>query len=201
MIKDYASLRAAIAGALKRDDLVDDIPYFIQEAEQDMNRLRVRHAESTLSATMSSGVIAVPSDYLELKFAYIDASTTTVLRRTSQEDLFRMFPTRAATSTPKYIARVGSNFEFGPFPDSDYSISGIYYAKPAALDADTDTNWAITHYPTFMLYSALTMAEPWLMNDERAMTWAQMAQAQRQRLENEEKRESMSGSKMRARSA
>ena len=201
MIKDYASLRAAIADTLHRDDLVDFIPYFVQEAELEMNSLRVWHMETALSTAISSGVLAVPSGYLEMKFAYVNSATPQALTRTSAEEIYRMYPTRTATSIPTHFAREGTNFIFGPYPDSNYTIKGIYYARPAALDADTATNWAITHYPMYMLYTALSLAEPYLMNDSRLPIWKAMADSKKQQILNDELRESQSGSKLRARRA
>jgi hypothetical protein len=200
MIKDYASLRAAVQDYLQRDDLVDHIPYFIQSAETQMNKMRVRHMETALSTTISSGVVALPSSYLALKFAYISDSNPTVkLNRVSAEQLYKEWPLRSSTGVPQMIAREATNFIFGPYPDSGYAIKGIYYAKPAALSADTDVNWAITNYPLFMLYAALAGAELFLRNDNRMPIWKALLADNERIIEKDERGEAFSGSVLRSR--
>lgn len=201
MISDYASLRSAVGDFMQRDDLIDMIPYFVQEAEARMNELRVWRMETALDLTISSSVIAVPADYLALKNAYVNSSSPVPLQRVTATVLYEKYPIRSNTGVPRLIAREATNFIFGPAPDSDYNIKGIYYARPAALSADTSTNWAITYYPMYMLYESLSCAEPYVRNDQRLQTWKAMAGQHKATIKKDERAESISGSAPRARSA
>ena len=199
MITNYASLRAAIEEHLQRDDLVDHIPYFVQAAEQQMNKQRVRHMESALSDTIAAGVIALPSSYLDLKFAYVSDSNPVVrLSRVSAEQVYKLWPTRSGSNIPQLIAREATNFIFGPYPGA-YAIKGVYYAKPAALSADADVNWAITNYPMYMLYAALASAEVFLRNDERILVWKSFMDDNERIIREDEQREAQGGSVLRTR--
>jgi hypothetical protein len=73
-----------------------------------------------------------------------------------------------------WIARVGSEFVFGPAPDSAYTIKGKYRAKPTALRSyasDAAAHWLIVNAPDLVLYGSLAEAEAFVKNDSRIATW------------------------------
>jgi len=73
-ITTYAELQTAVGAWLHRSDLTGIIPDLITLGEKRIFRkARCRVMESALTGTIASGVIAVPSDYLEIKFAYREA--------------------------------------------------------------------------------------------------------------------------------
>ena len=193
----YSDLQAAIASWLNRTDLTSYIPDFIALAEERIYRgLRVKGIESGLLDTINGGVISVPSDYLELKSAYLDCSNSCLLERASVEDIYRLYPQRSSSGKPQYIAREGSNFIFGPYPDSAYSIRGIYYAKPAALSATNTANWLTQNAPSLLLFGALAEAAPFLKDDERVMIWEAKYAAQMDETNRADKREALRGSSL-----
>ena len=97
-------------------------------------KLRVRQMETALSSTIGTdGTLALPSSYLELKYAYLDGSPTTKLGRKSAEWIYQNYPTRSSDGKPKFIGREASNFVFGPFPDSQYLVKGLFYQEPTAV--------------------------------------------------------------------
>lgn len=172
-ISDYATLVTAVGDYLARADLSGFIPNFIQNCEAKLNReLRISAMETALSTTISSGVAALPADYAELRFAYVVSGGQALhLKPLAIEDLYTKYPTRSASGVPKFIARQGSNFVFGPYPDDTYSIAGTYYAKFAALSVSNTTNWLITDAPDLLLYGALLEAMPFLEDDSRIAVW------------------------------
>ena len=171
----YSDLQTAIGNWLDRSDLSAYITDFIALAEQAIYQvLRVPDMETALSATIASGVIAVPSDLLELKSAYVDGAPTTPLQRVSTDFIYNRYPTRSSEGTPAYIAREGASFIFGPYPDSAYTIKGVYYARPAALSASNTTNFLTTTYPSLLLYGSLVEARGFLHDDPRIGVWEQL---------------------------
>jgi hypothetical protein len=150
--------------------------------------------ETALSGTTSGGVLAVPTDYLELKYAYINTSPKVFLERTTPETIYVTYRSVNSSGKPTDIAREGSNFIFGPLPDSDYAVAGIYYALPALLSASNTTNWFITNAPDVLLYGALLEAQPFLMNDKRIPVWEQMLAQSIALVKRESDRENFSGS-------
>jgi hypothetical protein len=83
--------------------------------------------------------------------------------------------TRAAESgTPKFYTVMGSEFQFAPIPDSAYTLKMVYYAAPTYLSSSVSSNVFVSNCPDLLLYAALGEAEPYLMNDVRVQTWAQL---------------------------
>lgn len=192
-ITTYAELQTAVSNWLHRSDLGSIIPDLIMLGEKRIFReIRARIMETALSDTIASGVIALPSDYLELKFAYVDGSPVKLLQRTSPTALLQKYPLRSSTSKPFLIARQGTNFIFGPYPDSTYTIKGIYYAQPTGIA--TSANSLFTNNPELYLFAALLEAEPYMKNDNRVMLWQAKYDQIKDQINSYEKQEAGSGS-------
>lgn len=173
IITNYATLQTAIGDYLNRADLTTFLPNFTQACEMKLyRRLRIRAMETALSGTISSGVLAVPSNFVELKFAYVDTSPITSLDRVPPDMIYAKWPVRSGTAEiPQAIAVEGTNFIFGPYP-GDYAIKGIYYARLTALSASNTTNWFTSNATDALLYGSLLEAEPFLKDDPRVPLWA-----------------------------
>jgi hypothetical protein len=168
----YSDLQTAVATWLDRSDLTAYVTDFIALAEQAIYQvLRVPDMETALNSTIASGVIAVPTGLLELKSAYVDGSPTQPLQRVSTDMIYNRYPTRSSAGMPAFIAREGANFIFGPHPDSNYTIKGIYYARPAALSVTNTSNFLTTTYPSLLLYGSLVEARGFLHDDPRIGVW------------------------------
>jgi hypothetical protein len=179
-VTSYSSLKTAIADWLARSDLTEFIDQFVQNFEEDFLREPKnfgRWMESELSETIASSVIAVPTGYLAMKYAYIDTSPTQKLDRMSLNQLIGTYPRSGETGLPKKFARQVENFIFGPAPDSDYDVAGVYWAKPTLLrnaTADAADHWLIVNAPDIVLYGSLIAAEPFLQNEKRLALWQTM---------------------------
>lgn len=167
-ISNYAELQTAVVNWLHRADLTALIPDFILLGETRIFReVRCRVMEKALSSAISSGVVTVPTDYLEMKSVYLDGTPTRKLQRVEASQIYDQFPMRTVTGKPSMIAREGSSFIFAPYPDSSYTVKGIYYAKPTSIQSAT--NALFTAYPDLYLFAALCEALPYIAQDERAM--------------------------------
>ena len=168
-ITTYAELQTAVEGWLHRSDLDAIIPDFIMLGEKRIFReIRAREMETALSSAITAGVIALPTDYLDLKFAYVDGSPTQLLTRATPTQIYLSYPSRTGSGLPTMIAREGSNFIFGPYPGT-YTIKGIYYAKPTVVA--TSANSLFVANPDLYLFAALLEAEPYIKNDARIQLW------------------------------
>ena len=193
-ITTWATLKTEVANQLNRTNLTDDVPFFIQLAEFRIYReLRVRQMETVLNSTMSSGQIAVPSGYRSLKFAYIDGTPVQKLERKDAEWIYHNYPTRSASSKPFYIARDGGNFIFGPYPDSAYTVKGVFYKQLDLLSDSNTSNWLITDAPDLIYFAALCEAEPWLGDDDRIAIWERKYEVVKQRVQLADNAEEFSG--------
>ena len=113
----------------------------------------------------------MPTDFKALKFAYVSASPTVLLEWIAVEELYRRYPTRAGANTPKFIAREGANFVFGPSA-RDLTLSGIYFAKQDPLRT-TDGSWYVVNHPEVLLYGSLLEAKAFIKDDVRLPVWKQ----------------------------
>jgi hypothetical protein len=194
-ITTYSELQAAVGNWLNRSDLTSNIPDFIMLAENVIyRRLRIRAMESNFTLTIANGVAALPSDYLELKHAYVDGSPMVQLEKKSSAWIYENYPQRSSDSKPLYIAEDTSNFIFGPFPDSNYTVKGTYYQRLPALSNTNTTNWFITNAPGLLLFGALKEAEPFLKNDDRVALWESKFNGILDSLDMQERRTRYSGS-------
>lgn len=198
LITDYASLKTEVANWAARNDLTADIPLMISLAEQRIYReLRVTEMETALDETIASGVIAIPDGYLEAKKFYVDGSPTRALERMTLDQLYEKYPLRSASGKPVFFAEEGGNFIFGPYPDDDYTIKGVYYKKLDALSEANDTNWLITKFFDGLLFGA--MAETWLFvrNETEAVKYDALFERAKRAFQRADNNRRMSGSTLR----
>lgn len=191
----YSAFRTSVSTWVDVSDLttaqLDDL---ITVAEARVyNEVRHRSMESALSLTIASGVAAVPSDYIDLKHAYISAAKVQWLDRKSPEWIYRNYPVRSGANTPGYIAREGSNFIFAPYPANN-TVLGIYYAKPAALSSALSS--LFTAYPSLFLFAANAEVEGFLGRTNRFQLWDAKYGQMRDLVNSELEEENNSGSNL-----
>jgi len=201
VVTGYTSLQTAISDYLARSNLSSFLPLFTQNWEERFLRESDNWGswmETALSAAINTTthVAPVPSDYLGLKIAYISGQNSPPLKRISLDQLYARFPRAGSTGTAGYVARNGSNFEFGPQPSSG-TLVGTYYAKPTLLRnaaSDAASDWRIVNAPDLCLYGSLLEAEPFLKNDVRLQTWSGLYQVALDAYRSRMKFEDFSGS-------
>lgn len=199
-ITNYSDLQTSVANWLHRSDLTSIIPDLIMLAEERIFRtVRAREMETAFSEAISSGVIAVPSGYIAFKSVYLDGTPTTKLKRATVAQIYENYPTRSSDSKPKYIAREGSNFIFGPYPDSGYTVKGIYYARLTSIA--TSENALFTANPDLYLMASLCEAAPYIKEDKRVQIWEGKFAQIKADIESENDEEERSGSGMNVRVA
>lgn len=195
MITSYATLQTSIASFLHRSDMTDIIKELISDAEfRIANELRIRAMEASFSSAISSGVVALPSGFLEWQFLYIDDTSAQKLERKDAEWIYTNYPTRSGSGKPVFFAREGENVIFGPYPDSAYTVKGRYYKKLDALSDSNTSNWFITNAPDLLRYGALCEAAPYMQDDPRIVVWERKYEQVKQRIKATERREATSGS-------
>lgn len=171
-INTFSTLKSAVGDWLDRTDIDNAIDNMISLMESRLYRsLRVRDMESALSVTISSGVATLPTDFLALKYAYIDGSPAKPMMVQSADWVLRNHPLRSSTAKPTFVAVDAGTLIFGPFPDSDYTVKGTYYAKPAALSATNESNFLVTDWPDLALYGTLVHSAMFLGQDSRLTVW------------------------------
>lgn len=193
-ITTYAELKTGVKNWLKRgtdlDTYIDDI---ITLGEKRIYReLRVRAMEASLNVTLSSGQAAIPSDFVEIKYAYIDGSPVQYLQMREAGWILENYPIRSATSKPKFFAQDGSYFIFGPFPDADSTLKGTYFKRLDPLSSATNT--LFTNNPDLYLMAALAESAVFLgFEDARVARWEAKYQDIQARIQAENDKGRLSG--------
>lgn len=175
-ISTYSELQTALANWLNRTDLTDRVPDFIALAEAQMNRrLRVRQMVTRAESGLASEFVDVPADMLEPIQLSLEISESDIrlLQYLAPERLVLEKACGAASGTPEFYSVVGGSLQLLPAPDASYPGELAYYARIPAL-ASNSTNWVLDTYPDAYLYGALMQAAPYLVDDERVMTWGTM---------------------------
>lgn len=147
--------------------------------------------EASFSDAISSGVIALPTSYIDLKFAYVNTSPVTKLSRKTASWIYEKYPTRSSSGKPKFIAREGSNFIFGAYPDSDYTVSGVYYKNVGPVSSSAHA--LFTANPDVYVYGALLMATRELKDDAGVARWQPLYEHALQSAQTASDREDYSG--------
>lgn len=201
MISDYSSLKSAVAGWLDvaAADLTSQIDDIIMVGEKRIFReVRTRDMETALSTAISaSGTLALPTGYVAMKNMRITTSPVVELERRSAEWIYANYGYQTSSGIPKYFARDGSNFIFGPFPDSAYGIAGVYYVRLNAISSTI--NALFTANPDIYLMAALAESEPLIGRDERIPMWQAKYAEILANVNGEDKTEDQSGSKLQMR--
>lgn len=172
----YSDLQTSVANYLGRSDLTSQIPDFISLAELRLSRdIRTRRMLKTATATMTVGdaTVGLPSDFLAIRDVYIQGLPRTVVSYLSPS-AFSSNARADQAGLPVFYTLRANELEFAPYPDSAYVVQMLYYFKPTALSASNTSNEFLANYPDALLYASLLEAEPYLMNDQRAITWANL---------------------------
>jgi hypothetical protein len=173
-LANYSDLKTTVANYLGRSDLTSQIPDFISLAEIRLNRnLRIRQMlqNATAQTTGGDATVGLPSDFLELRDIYIAGNPRITLSYLSPSAFSR--DARADQSgRPVFYTLSGAEFVLAPLPDTNYTLTMLYFAKPTALSDANPSNVFMANAADALLYGALVEAEPYLMNDARIQVWS-----------------------------
>jgi hypothetical protein len=169
---NYNSFVTTVESYLARTDLTTVIPDFIQMAQLRMTRdLRTEAMLKVATTTPTDNKVAFPTDFLELREMHFQGNPPIILEYQSPDLFFRNGQT-SLSGRSHYFTMLGTEFQFAPSQNSDYTIQILYYAQPTFISTTTSSNLYLAYYPDALLYATLAEAEPYLMNDPRVATWS-----------------------------
>lgn len=176
-------IRNQIKGLIARNDTTDSIiDVFIDQAVARIQRtLRVPSMEKmviTTAAADATNTIVLPNDFLKLKhlfisnapIEYVDVST------------FMKTPD-APGNTPKIYTRIQGSYLVKPTPPVGTKMTMVYYGEIPDLVADTDSNFLSEISPDLLIYTALSFAADYYI-DERKDAFEAVAQRAYQELKD-----------------
>jgi len=126
--------------------------------------LRVREMETEATISFTSGVGALPSDYLMMRSLTRD-NDGCGLTLAPPHEFEPLKAVNTNTGYPIYFTMKGSNIELAPVWTGD--LDALYVKRVAALTSVASTNDILTNYPNVYLYAVLIEAFEWIANDAR----------------------------------
>jgi len=169
---NYSAFVTTVENYLARTDLTSVIPDFVQMAQLRMSRdLRTEAMLKVATTTPSDNKVAFPTDFLELREMHFQGNPPIILEYQSPDLFFRNGQT-SLSGRSHYFTMLGTEFQFAPSQNSDYTIQILYYAQPTFISSTTSSNLFLAYYPDALLYATLAEAEPYLLNDARIATWS-----------------------------
>lgn len=159
------------------------MPRIIASAEQRMYHgadaplksapLRLAVMEVTAALTLAAGEVTLPSDYLEIRHIEWPGSPKTYPTYEAEHDFFRHRQDLTSGSPIRYTVRgaVAANVHTNTLyvsPQVSGALTLHYYAKPAALDQEADTNLVLTTHPMLYFHAGLIEAYSYLRNPDEA---------------------------------
>ena len=167
----YANLQSSIADNLHRSDLTTIIPDFITLAERRMNKdLKSRDMEAriTLSTVSANAYVTIPIDIIDIRRLMITSTDPKrTLKYKTPDELTRLYSAATYQGTPVNFTVIGSEIQFGPIPDTTYTLEMSYKQGLPALSSANTTNWLLTKYPDAYLYASLLAAQGYVKDDSR----------------------------------
>lgn len=173
----YVDVKNQFLGLLNRRDITPTLTNtFLNFGLQRIQReLRVPAMEKTAEyITDGTNKVPVPGDLLEVINIYTNSSAEQ--NRLIRTDTQTILNFQNISGSPRYYARIDSNYRIGPFPAAGQSIFIHYYSDASALVADTDSNWITEVAPTLLIYAALSYAADYFLDDRKQMFEASYTQ-------------------------
>lgn len=166
----YSDLQSAVADYMARPDLTGVIPTFISLAESRLNRLlqlRITETVTTLTGSIGSRELSLPSDYVEA--ISLDLTTSGDFCRLVAKEIADL-PYRSISGTPWAWAVQGSKIIL----DRTCAAADTFqfrYRQGFALSDDVPTNWLLTNHPDLYLMAAMVEAHVYQKNEDGAAGW------------------------------
>jgi hypothetical protein len=171
-LTNYTTFTATVESYLARNDLTSVIPDFVQLAQLRLSRdLRTERMLKVATTSPTDNKVAFPSDFLELREMHLQGNPPILLEFQTPDLFFRNGQTTLSGKS-HYFTMLGTEFQFAPSQDTNYTIQILYYAQPTFISSTTASNLYLAYYPDALLYATLAEAEPFLMNDTRIATWS-----------------------------
>lgn len=169
---NYTLLQAHIAEKMDRDDLAAQIPNFIRMAEfwlSDKIFHPLGEASATLITVPGSETLSLPTDFRQLRHAYVAGAQAQPLQQVSPSSLREEWPN--ASGMPQAFAIAAGTLQLAPVPDGAYNIVLGYLGALTPLSDSNPSNWLLARRADVYVYAALLQAEAHIVNDGRLPLW------------------------------
>lgn len=180
MIESYDDLVSEIANTLSRNDLLDQVPSWVQTAEQYIIReARVPDGEYFTTGTfvVDQAYIDMPRGFKRPRHIEVQGSPLRILEHVDMTKRSDVLENDSGGTIPRSISYLGRRAWLAPVPKSAETYHLFYYGKPPPLGPDNPTSELLEHGVDALMYQALTYSAPFLGEDERIVSWQALAAA------------------------
>lgn len=189
-VTSYDTLKDAIAGMLKRDgdvQITANAALFVQLCEADFpDRIfpREEETETSLTATVSSATIALPSDYISPIALWLVVSG---LRCELEPVQPQQLPYDTTSSQPALWAIDGAYVRFDCPCASAYTVP-FRYRRKTSLSSSNQSNYLMRRRPDLYLYGSLKQAAIFTEDDAAIEKFASLYETALRSFSNAENR-------------
>lgn len=171
-ITTYADLQSEISTWMIRTDMTAMAPKFIALAEDRFNRaLRTPEMEEQVTATISDGTVALPTDFLQARSVYLNTDYRIALEQMNVAQLAATYDNQGEGTPIHYALQSGNEMVFGPTPDEDYDVVLNYFQQIPALSDGNTSNWLLTAHSDLYLAASLAEGFAFTVDSERGPYW------------------------------
>ena len=162
----YAQLKQLAAFYLHRSDLEDYWDAFTSLAREKISKgARLIVMEKNLQFDFIDTVEPLPKDFIAFKSVRLEGvHGSEPLPVYTKQQLDRLV-NRSGGGTPIGFTINGGNIEIGPFT-SDQTVQTTYYARPAVLVSNEDTNAVLDAWPSLYLQALIETASQAVQDTE-----------------------------------
>jgi len=195
---NYTQISAAVTDWLNRDGfsaVVDRVDDFIQASQRRIQRdVRIHPMEVVTPLTVTDGIAAVPSDYLETKNLVAQSANRawSLSPATFSQVLQRQVST--SNNQPLVYDVEGGNFYIGAKPVNSETFTLVYYSELEFISASAATNWFSVYAPELILYGALHAASIFMKDKELTVTYKKEFDEQKELLKTQKNLREHAGS-------
>jgi hypothetical protein len=188
-ISNYASLQASVIRWLNRDDLTDEVPLFIQLAEEMFDdEIRWHKAAVRDVAVADEMYEELPADFVELKSIRFDTVPVIRPKYRTPAQLEELRQTNSTLGgTPLFYTIIGQQILFDRVPTGSPNLELESFVRTPPL-ATNSSNLLLQEHPGIYLFGSLMQSAPFLKNDARLATWTALYQERRNALNSASKR-------------
>jgi len=179
-ISTYDDLVSSVKTWTARNDSTfsGSIPVFVETAEQRIffgfgepkdpmysPPLRCKEIETIGSIAMTNGEGTLPSGYLDMRALSRSGDETGIVALSPRE--FRVESEKITGTVPYYATVESSTLKVAPSYTG--TLDMLYWVKPTALSASSQTNTVLTNFPSIYLYATLVEAFGFIRDDAEVL--------------------------------
>jgi hypothetical protein len=170
----YDDFQETVAGYLQRNNLEDQIPWFIELAEIRLNDLfndfpQQKAAPYTLVPAVGTNVLSLPSDFAMMSEVKYGEHELRFIPMTMLDDRHTRYPAHK-------FSQDGNNLYLQTVVDGVKTLTMYYFTELDGLSSLNQSNWVLEEYPTIYLYATLVEAAMYMQDDDRLSLFEQRFQ-------------------------